>query len=166
MTDACTLCGACADVCPVERLDEFNLGLSKTKAAYLPHKLAFPATYVIDRDACPKECSACAEVCQYKAIDFGQQVERKKFRVAAVVVATGWEPYEASKITNLGFGKFPNVVTNVMFERMAAPSGPTGEGSCGPQTARSRAASPSFSAPAPGTKTICLIARACVARPR
>ncbi len=125
VTETCTLCGACAEACPVERRDEFNFGLSKTKAAYLPHKMAFPAEYVIDRNACKKDCAACVDACRYGAIKLEQQIERKKFSVAAVVVATGWAPYDASKITNLGFGQFPNVVTNVVLERMAASNGPT-----------------------------------------
>ena len=125
VTEACTLCGACAEACPAQRADEFNFGLSKTKAAYLPHKMAFPAEYVIDRNACPKDCTACADACRYGAIDLDQQVERKQFHVAAVVLATGWAPYDASKMTNLGFGRFPNVVTNVLLERMAATNGPT-----------------------------------------
>jgi quinone-modifying oxidoreductase, subunit QmoA len=125
VTEACTLCGACAEACPAERPDEFNFGLSKTKAAYLPHKMAFPADYVIDRPCCKKDCTACVDACRYGAIDLDQQVERRKFHVAAVVLATGWVPYDATRITNLGFGRFPNVVTNVMLERMAAVNGPT-----------------------------------------
>ena len=125
VTEECTLCGACADVCPAERADEFNFGLSKTKAAYLPHKMAFPAEYVIDRSSCKEGCSACLEACRYGAINLDQQIERKKFSVAAVVLATGWAPYDATRITNLGYGRFPNVVTNVVLERMAAVNGPT-----------------------------------------
>ncbi len=125
VTGSCTLCGACAEACPAERADDFNFGLSKTKAAYLPHKMAFPAEYVIDRNACKKDCTACVDACKYGAISLGQQTERKKFQVAAVVLATGWAPYDATKITNLGFGHFPNVVTNVVLERMAAANGPT-----------------------------------------
>jgi quinone-modifying oxidoreductase, subunit QmoA len=125
VTEACTMCGACADACPSKRADEFNFGMSKTKAAYLPHKMAFPAEYVIDRSACKEDCAACVEACRYGAINLDQQIERKKFRVAAVVVATGWAPYDATRITNLGYGRFPNVVTNVVLERMAAANGPT-----------------------------------------
>jgi quinone-modifying oxidoreductase subunit QmoA len=126
VTEACTLCGACAEACPAERPDEFNFGLSKTKAAHLPHAMAFPARYVIEGAVCPEGCKACKEACIYGAIDLDQKAERKTFRVAAVVAATGWAPYDAARIDNLGFGKYPNVVTNVIMERMAAANGPTG----------------------------------------
>ena len=126
VTEACTLCGACAEACPAERHDDFNYGLSKTKAAYLPHATAYPARYVIDRAACPDGCQACKQACLYGAIDLNQKVERKTFRVAAIVAATGWAPYDATKIENLGFSEYANVVTNVILERMAAVDGPTG----------------------------------------
>jgi quinone-modifying oxidoreductase subunit QmoA len=125
VTDACTLCDGCAQACPADRADDFNLGLCTTKAAYLPHRMAFPATYVIDRAACPTGCTACRDACEYGAIDLNQQVERRTVAVAAAVATTGWEPYDAGKIDNLGFGSFPNVITNVIMERLAAPDGPT-----------------------------------------
>jgi quinone-modifying oxidoreductase subunit QmoA len=125
VTDACTMCDKCVEVCTAERADDFNLGMGKTRAAYLPHRLAFPATYVIDRAACSVGCTACHEACAYGAIDLKQQPERRTFNVAAVVAATGWAPYDATKIDNLGYGQYPNVVTNVMVERLAAPDGPT-----------------------------------------
>jgi quinone-modifying oxidoreductase subunit QmoA len=126
VSGACTLCGDCAKVCPAERLDEFNYGLSKTKAAYLPHTLAFPSLFVIDRKACPDGCRACAEACRYDAVNLDQQVERRTIRASAVVAATGWRPYDATKLDNLGFGKYHNVVTNFIMERLAANNGPTG----------------------------------------
>jgi quinone-modifying oxidoreductase subunit QmoA len=58
-------------------------------------------------------------------VDLAQKPEEKVFEVASVVAATGWTPYDANKIDNLGFGRFPNVVTNVIMERLAAPNGPT-----------------------------------------
>ena len=125
VNDACTLCDACTRACPAERNDEFNYGLSKTKAAYLPHGMAFPARYVIDRTACREGCKACVDACAYQAIDLSQQPESRTFRVAAVVVATGWKPYDVSKVDNLGFGRHANVITNVLMERLAAPDGPT-----------------------------------------
>jgi len=123
--EECTLCDACTKVCPSERVDDFNYGLSKTKAIYISHNLTFPAMYAIDRSACQEGCRACEDACGYGAVKLDQKVEEKTLNVAAVVAATGWEPYDASRIDGLGFGKFRNVVTNVMFERLAAPDGPT-----------------------------------------
>jgi quinone-modifying oxidoreductase subunit QmoA len=125
VTEACTLCGACVEACPVERQDEFNYGVSKTKAAYLSYRTALPACYTIDRAACREGCQACQEACAYGAIDLEQKPEHRTFRVAAVVAATGWAPYDVAKVENLGFGKYPNVVTNVIMERLAALDGPT-----------------------------------------
>ncbi len=121
----CTLCGACAQVCPAERTDEINCGLSRTKAAYLPSLTAFPSRYAIDRQGCVEGCHACVDACQYAAIDLQQGPEQMTLRAAAVVAATGWESYDAAKIANLGFGRCRNVVTNVMMERLASLSGPT-----------------------------------------
>jgi quinone-modifying oxidoreductase subunit QmoA len=126
VTEACTLCGDCARACPAYRQDDFNYGLSKTKAAYLPYNSAFPAHFVIDRSACDKTCNACVEACKYGAVDLSQKVEHRTLRVAAVVAATGWKPYDAARLDNLGYGKCANVVTNVIMERLAAPDGPTG----------------------------------------
>jgi quinone-modifying oxidoreductase subunit QmoA len=126
VTDKCTLCDACAQACPSERTDDFNYGLSKTKAAYMSHTMAFPAMYTIDRAACKEGCRACADACVYDAVDLEQKAEQKTIRASAVIAATGWAPYDASKIDNLGFGQCKNVVTNVILERMAALDGPTG----------------------------------------
>jgi quinone-modifying oxidoreductase subunit QmoA len=125
VTDACTLCGDCSKVCPSEIADEFNCALVKTKAVRLPYRAAFPARYVVDRTACPAGCQACVDACKYRAIDLGQQPIKKTLRLASVVLATGWAPYDAAKIDNLGFGKYANVVTNVIFERFASADGPT-----------------------------------------
>jgi len=122
----CTACGKCAEVCPVERPNDFNLGLDKTKAVYLPHSLAFPLKYVIDTKVClGSECSKCVSTCQYDAIDLGMQTQKLDLNIGSVIVTTGWEPYDATKLDNLGFGKYANVITNVMMERLAAPNGPT-----------------------------------------
>ena len=122
----CTACGKCVEVCPVERPNDFNYGLDNTKAIYLPHSMAFPMKYVIDTKAClGVECSKCVSACQYNAIDMGMSPRKLNMKVGAVVMATGWKPYDAVKIDNLGFGKFKNVITNVMLERLASNDGPT-----------------------------------------
>ncbi|WP_297212416.1 MULTISPECIES: CoB--CoM heterodisulfide reductase iron-sulfur subunit A family protein [Thermodesulfovibrio] len=127
VNENCTACNACAEVCPKERESDFNFGLNKTKAIYLPFEQAFPLRYVLDRNSCPQDCPApCVEACKYNAIDLNMQAETIEEKVDSIVVATGWKPYDASKIDNLGFGKVKNVITNMMLERLASKNGPTG----------------------------------------
>lgn len=126
VTADCTACGDCVKACPAERADEHNCGLSKTKAIYLPHASAYPQRFVIDSAACRKGCGACVQACKYGAIDLKQQPESRTYRVSAVVAATGWAPYDAAKLENLGGGKCRNVVTNLALERLSAADGPTG----------------------------------------
>ncbi len=126
VNDKCTACNKCAEVCPVERSNDFDFGMSKTKAAYLAHSQAFPLQYVIDGKACKgSSCGECAKACAYGAIDLNMKAETVTVKVGAVVMATGWNPYDATKMDNLSFGKVQNVITNMMMERLAAPNGPT-----------------------------------------
>jgi quinone-modifying oxidoreductase subunit QmoA len=127
VNENCTACGECAVVCTREIQNGFNYGMNKMKAAYLPHPMAFPMRYVIAPEIIgTDEAKKCLEACKYNAIDLEMKEQRIKVQVGAVVVATGWEPYDAAKIDNLGFGRCRNVITNVMMERLASPSGPTG----------------------------------------
>ncbi|HZD60977.1 MAG TPA: CoB--CoM heterodisulfide reductase iron-sulfur subunit A family protein [Anaerolineae bacterium] len=126
VNENCTACNACVEACPVERPNDFNFGMDTTKAIYLPHEMAFPMRYVIDGKACKgAECGKCVEACKYDAIDLDMQPETVTFKVGSVVYATGWNPYDATKIDNLGFGRVQNVITNMMMERYAAKNGPT-----------------------------------------
>jgi quinone-modifying oxidoreductase subunit QmoA len=126
VNENCTACNECADVCPVERENEFNFGLDKTKAIYRPFEMAFPMRYVIDPATCKgSECGKCVEVCKYNAIDLDQESKTVNLKVGAIVWSTGWTPYDAKKIENLGFGQYPNIITNMILERYASPNGPT-----------------------------------------
>jgi len=126
VNERCTTCDECVRVCPAERPNDFNCAMDKTKAIYRPYDMAFPARYVIDMNVCRgKECAKCVEVCKYKAIELDMAPRSFRLNIGAVVVATGWEPKDATTIENLGFGKYANVITNVMMERLAAPNGPT-----------------------------------------
>jgi quinone-modifying oxidoreductase subunit QmoA len=124
----CTICGDCVDVCPAERPDAFNLGLSTTKAIYLPFETAYPARFVIDEAAClgATECGKCVDACPYGAIELDMAGGTEELEVDAVIWATGWSPPDASKFAGLGFGQYDNVINNVTMERLAAPNGPTG----------------------------------------
>ncbi|MBN2226206.1 MAG: CoB--CoM heterodisulfide reductase iron-sulfur subunit A family protein [candidate division Zixibacteria bacterium] len=126
VNERCTACGECARVCEIERDNDFNYGLDKNKAIYLPHLMAYPFRYVIDPAfAGDARMKKCVEACAYDAIDLGMQAKTITAKVKAIVWATGWRPYDATKIDNLGFGKYDNVITNVMMERLAAENGPT-----------------------------------------
>lgn len=125
VNENCTACGKCVEVCPAERPNEFNYGIDKTKAIYLAHEFAFPMKYAIDAGACQAGCSKCVEACRYNAIESGMQPGIMKLNVGAIVWATGWKPYDAEKLSYYGLGRFPNVITNVIMERLAAVNGPT-----------------------------------------
>ena len=127
VNEKCTGCNKCTEACPEERSNDFDFGMSKTKAAYLPHNQAFPLQYVVDVKACKgSSCAKCVEACKYDAIHLDMKAETVNVKVGAVVMATGWNPYDATKMDNLGFGTVQNVITNMMMERIAAPNGPTG----------------------------------------
>ena len=127
VNEKCTACGECVAACPVERADDFNLGMSQTKAVYLPFEMAHPLQFVIDGSVCPgSECGKCVPACPFDAIDLDMQPETIELGVQAVIWATGWDPFPAEQIENLGFGKYPNVITNLMMERLASGNGPTG----------------------------------------
>ncbi|BCO09989.1 heterodisulfide reductase subunit A [Desulfolithobacter dissulfuricans] len=123
----CTACGDCAEVCTDEIDNAFNFGMDKTKAIFLPHEMAFPRRYVLAKDACSPEClEAIKGACKYNAIDLDMQPETFTVTVGSIVWATGWNPYDATKMDNLKFGQSSAIITNMMMERMAAPNGPTG----------------------------------------
>jgi quinone-modifying oxidoreductase, subunit QmoA len=125
--ERCIACDRCAEVCPVERPNDFNYGLDTTKAAYLPSPMAFPMKYVIDGETClGSVCNACAEACPTNAIDLAMQPKTMTLRVGSIILATGWRPYDANKLTILGYAAHQDVITNVEMERLAAVDGPTG----------------------------------------
>ena len=127
LLDRCTACGECARVCPEDRPNAFNYGMDTTKAIHLPHDMAIPMKYVVDEGTCLGEsCSKCVEVCPTDAIDLRMTPSSIHIKVGSIVLATGWKPYDASKIDMLGFGRHANVINNVMVERLAAANGPTG----------------------------------------
>jgi len=122
VTSACNACGKCAEVCPVEAPDEYNMGLSNRKAIYIFYEGAYPPTYTIDPDACTK-CGKCAEVCPVNAINLNEQPREEKIKVGAIIIATGFDPYEPKEY---GYGLYKDVVTQLQLERLLSPRGPTG----------------------------------------
>ncbi|MBN1652285.1 MAG: CoB--CoM heterodisulfide reductase iron-sulfur subunit A family protein [Deltaproteobacteria bacterium] len=125
VNDRCTACGECSKVCPAKVADDFNLGLCEVPAIRLRHPDAWPRRFVLNREACPSGCDACAKACKYGAINLSAKERSETLQVGSIVLATGWKPYPLEKLTELGGGKIPNVISNVHMERLASPTGPT-----------------------------------------
>jgi quinone-modifying oxidoreductase subunit QmoA len=126
VNETCTGCGKCAEACTLEIENGFNYGMDKTKAAYLPHDMAFPMRYVLDPVLIQSdEAQKVREACPYDAIDLDMVPKSLELKVGAIVWATGWKPYDANKLETYGFGQYADVITNVMMERMASWTGPT-----------------------------------------
>lgn len=122
----------CVEDCPVEIPNDFNYGMDNVKAVRLAYEMAYPMNLVADAQALKKvqgnpEFDAFVKACQAKGIriDLDAKPETVEVQVDSVVWATGWKPYDATKLDKLGFGTCANVITNVMMERLAAPNGPT-----------------------------------------
>ncbi len=123
----CTACGDCAKAAKTRVANPFNYGLDTVPAAYLPHPMAYPMRYAVAPEVIgTPEAAEIAAACKYGAIDLDEKPQAFELPVAAIVWATGWKPYDAAKLESYGYGRVPNVITNVEMERLAADGGPTG----------------------------------------
>ena len=127
--DKCTGCGACIEVCPKKVPSEFDLGLGKRKAVYTDFPQAVPNYPVIDPDAClflrKGACRLCEKKCPVGAIKFDDRDEFVEEEVGAVIVTTGYELMDKKEMAEYGYGKYPDVLDALEFERLIAPTGPT-----------------------------------------
>ncbi|MBM4461864.1 MAG: CoB--CoM heterodisulfide reductase iron-sulfur subunit A family protein [Chloroflexi bacterium] len=128
--EKCTGCGICQEKCPWTTLSEFEVGLSLRKVIYTTSPQAVPNIPVIDRERCvyfsKGTCRACERFCEPKAINFKQEDMLIELQVGSVIVATGYDTFEPTRVTQYGYGNYPNLFTSLEFERMCSPSGPTG----------------------------------------
>jgi len=115
--DKCTSCGECAKVCPIEVADEFEQGMTKRRAIYLPFPQAIPYAYAIDEKNCTK-CWLCVKACKHGAINPRDHQIQKKIEVGSVILATGFRLFDPSALTQYGFGTHPNIITNLQLERL------------------------------------------------
>jgi len=123
--DKCTGCGDCADVCPVEVVNQFDEKISTRKAAYIEFPQAVPIVYTIDYDACVG-CGSCDRVCEPEAISFLEKSEEIEVNAGSIIVATGFEVFEPTELRKeYGYGKYDNVMTAMQFERLLSSFGPT-----------------------------------------
>ena len=128
----CNACGECAKVCPAEVPNEFDMGLTWRKAIYTPFAQAVPPAYVLDSKNClgllPQACGECKKACDKygtSCINLDAWPQVHELEVGAIIAATGYELYDAAKLTEYGYGTHPDVMTSLEFERMLSASGPT-----------------------------------------
>ncbi|MCF8042440.1 MAG: FAD-dependent oxidoreductase [Desulfarculaceae bacterium] len=125
--DRCTGCTTCVEYCPVEYPDQFNQEISENKAVHIFFAQAIPLIAYIDESCLylkEKKCRICENVCKADAIDLGQKAQKMEIKVAAIVLATGYDTYDPSLKNEYGYGRMTNVVTSMDFERLLCATGP------------------------------------------
>jgi len=139
----CTACGACAQKCPTKVPNEFNFGFDERRAIYKDYAQGIPSVYTIDPEHCKVmqggKCGVCAKVCQAKAVDYEQKDTDIELNVASVIVSTGYELFDATRISEYGYGRLPNVISALEMERLLSAGGPTKGHLTRPSTIRGEA---------------------------
>ena len=141
-SEICRTCGACAFVCPTGAItldkisahipkirgSEFNMGLSERPNIYKPFPQAVPAMPAIDAENCVHfltgDCGACEKFCPAGAIDYNQKPRELTLDVGAIIASPGFETFDARLKGEYGYGRYPNVITSLEFERFLSASGP------------------------------------------
>ncbi len=131
----CIGCGVCEEKCPWKVDSEFEMGLAKRKAIYIPFAQAIPNLATVDADHCAyiqsggKKCGACMKFCEAGAITpetlLNQTDQIVEFEVGSIIVATGYDVFDPSAMPRYGYGKYDNVITGLEFERITCAAGPT-----------------------------------------
>ncbi|MEM0357153.1 MAG: CoB-CoM heterodisulfide reductase HdrA2 [Candidatus Bathyarchaeia archaeon] len=127
----CSACGECSKVCPMTAPNEFDAGLALRHAIYTPFAQAVPSTYIVDMNLCLNKdgvivCDRCIKACERQAIDFTMKPEAVELEVGTIIVATGADVFDPSTLPQYGYGKYPNVITSLEFERLINAGGPSG----------------------------------------
>ncbi len=130
--NACVACNQCAEVCPVKVKSEFDAGISLRKAIYIPFPQAVPNAYLVDENSCSyilsggEKCGVCMKKCPKECINLKETEHIIDIEVGNIILATGYDFLDVSKIEQYGYGVFPNVLTSIEFERLTNASGTTG----------------------------------------
>ena len=127
--DKCTACGTCTMYCPKPVVDWYNERLEVTRAPHIDYAQAIPSSYYIDARECLRinheTCNLCAQTCTAGAIDFSQQPKTLELSVGGVVLTPGFGRVDDEVLERFGYGRFPDVVTSLEFERLTCAAGPT-----------------------------------------
>ncbi|MDI6785688.1 MAG: CoB--CoM heterodisulfide reductase iron-sulfur subunit A family protein [bacterium] len=124
----CVGCGDCMAKCPSKTADDYNQ-IGQRKAIYIPFPNALPKVATIDTSVCLQitkgKCGVCKKICPADAVDYEQKSQMVKLNVGAIIVATGYKEYDPSIKGNYGYGRYPNIITQMQLARMMDPNGPT-----------------------------------------
>jgi len=129
---SCVACNQCAEVCPVKVKSEFDAGISLRKAIYIPFPQAVPNAFLVDAENCTyilsggNKCGVCVKRCPKECINLNEKEEILDIEVGNIILATGYELLDATRIEQYGYGVYPNVLTSLEFERLTNASGITG----------------------------------------
>lgn len=131
IAEMCFGCAACYEACPVSVPNEFNQNMDDRKAIYVPFTGSLPNVPLVDKANCVRftkgeDCNLCIESCGFGAIDFSQEDEIQELEVGAIVLATGFEEFDAASLPQFGEGKIAGVVSAMDMERIISSNGPTG----------------------------------------
>jgi heterodisulfide reductase subunit A len=121
--DKCIGCGVCERLCKGDAPSEFDLGLSRRKAVYIPSNMSLPRVPYLDLEHCenPEEL---AEACPVGAVDLEMRPHEETLKVGTVIVATGFEMFDPKGM--YGYGEHQDVITQLHLARLLDLSGPTG----------------------------------------
>jgi heterodisulfide reductase subunit A len=121
--EKCTGCGVCAEKCPVEALDIFNENLSPRSATSVLYLQAVPLVYSIDTEICIG-CGICKEECKAGAVVYDEEERKITIDVGSIILSPGFDEFDPTVKTEYGYGKLPNVVSSIEFERILSATGP------------------------------------------
>ena len=127
--DKCNGCGECALKCPIKVLSEFDEKLGMRRAIFKPFAQGVPNLFTIDKEHCTKilkdKCGLCEKICTRGAIDYEQKDEIIEVSVGVIILATGFQIFDARQMPQYGYGRLDNVMTSLEFERLCSANGPT-----------------------------------------
>jgi heterodisulfide reductase subunit A len=121
--EKCTGCGVCATKCPMEAIDEYNMGMVPRASIFVRYAQAVPLVFAIDPNKCIG-CGICAEECKADAVEYDQEDTLTDLQVGSIILSPGFKPFDPTVKEEYGYGLYKNVLTSMEFERFLSATGP------------------------------------------